>query len=73
MDQTASVGSVLLPACFFGLYLILEAADWGLCMAGIWAARTREERQTVLRLMRPPLTGMSCGFYGAVYDGDCFS
>jgi cytochrome bd-type quinol oxidase subunit 2 len=67
MDQTASVGSVLLPACFFGLYLILEAADWGLCMAGIWAARTREERQTVLRLMRPALDGNELWFFMALF------
>lgn len=67
MDQTASVGGVLLPACFFGLYFILEAADWGLGMAGAWAAHAKEERQVLLRLMQPALDGNELWFFMALF------
>lgn len=62
-----NMGSVLLPACFLGLYLILEAADWGLCLAAPILGRTHEERRAVLRLMRPCLDGNELWFFMGLY------
>lgn len=59
----ASEVALLLPSCFFALYLILEAADWGLCLAAPFVARTREENRAVLSLLRPCLDGNELWFF----------
>lgn len=35
--------ALLLPACFIGLYLLLEAVDWGLCLAAPVIGRDEKE------------------------------
>lgn len=59
----ASTAALLLPSCFFALYLILEAADWGLCLAAPLACRSREENKAVLSLLRPCLDGNELWFF----------
>lgn len=59
----ASVVALLLPSCFFALYLILESADWGLCLAAPLVCRNREENQAVLSLLRPGLDGNELWFF----------
>ena len=59
----ASVVALLLPSCFFALYLVLEAADWGLCLAAPLVARNREENKAVLSLLRPFLDGNELWFF----------
>lgn len=59
----ASVVALLLPSCFFALYLVLEAADWGLCLAAPLVARDREENRAVLSLLRPCLDGNELWFF----------
>lgn len=59
----ASMAALLLPSCFFALYLILEAADWGLCLAAPLAAKTREENKAVLSLLAPCLDGNELWFF----------
>lgn len=59
----ASTVALLLPSCFFALYLILEAADWGLCLAAPLTCRSREENKAVLSLLRPCLDGNELWFF----------
>lgn len=59
----ASMVALLLPSCFFALYLILEAADWGLCLAAPLVARNQEENKVVLSLLRPGLDGNEMWFF----------
>lgn len=59
----ASVAALLLPSCFFALYLVLEAADWGLCLAAPLVSRSREENRAVLSLLRPFLDGNELWFF----------
>ncbi len=49
--------ALLLPLCFFGLYMILEAADWGLCLAAPIVSRNREENKAIIGFLRPGLDG----------------
>lgn len=58
-----SEAALLLPSCFFALYLILEAADWGLCLAAPLVTRSREENRAVLSLLRPCLDGNELWFF----------
>lgn len=53
----ATIVALLLPSCFLALYFVLEAADWGLCLAAPLVARNREENKAVLSLLRPALDG----------------
>lgn len=55
--------ALLLPLCFFGLYMILEAADWGLCLAAPIVSRNREENKTIIGLLRPGLDGNELWFF----------
>lgn len=59
MDSNA----LLLPLCFFGLYMILEAADWGLTLAAPFVCRTAEERKAALGLLKPGLDGNEIWFF----------
>lgn len=59
----ASDIALLLPSCFFALYLILEAADWGLFLAAPLVARNREENKAVLSLLHPCLDGNELWFF----------
>lgn len=59
----ASVAALLLPSCFFALYFVLEAADWGLCLAAPLVSRNREENQAILSLLRPFLDGNELWFF----------
>lgn len=65
MDEASATnwGCVLLPACFFGLYFVMEAADWGICLAAPFVTRSAEERKAVLRLMKPFLDGNELWFF----------
>jgi len=49
--------ALLLPACFLALYLILEAHDWGLLIAGPFLTRSKDENKAVLGLLKPGLDG----------------
>ena len=55
--------ALLLPLCFFGLYMILEAADWGLCLAAPIVSRNREENKANIGLLRPGLDGNELWFF----------
>ena len=55
--------ALLLPLCFFGLYMILEAADWGLCLAAPIVSRNREENKAIIGLLRPGLDGNELWFF----------
>ena len=59
--------AMLLPSCFFSLYFILEAADWGVCLAAPVAARDSEERGALLSLLKPGLDGNELWFYIGFY------
>lgn len=63
----ASEAALLLPSCFFALYLILEAADWGLCLAAPIVSRNREENRAILSLLRPCLDGNELWFFMAFF------
>ena len=49
--MNADSNVLLLPLCFFGLYMILEAADWGLCLSAPLVCRSRDENRAVLGLV----------------------
>lgn len=55
MDANSNV--LLLPLCFFGLYMILEAADWGLCISAPAVSRNQEENKAILNALNPALDG----------------
>lgn len=59
----AATVALLLPSCFFALYLILEAADWGICLAAPLVCRNREENKAALSLLRPGLDGNELWFF----------
>jgi cytochrome bd-type quinol oxidase subunit 2 len=59
--------AMLLPSCFFSLYFILEAADWGICLAAPVVARNNEERGALLSLLKPGLDGNELWFYIGFY------
>ncbi len=59
--------AMLLPSCFFALYFILEAADWGVCLAAPVVARNGEERGALLSLLKPGLDGNELWFYIGFY------
>lgn len=61
--MNADSNVLLLPLCFFGLYMILEAADWGLCLSAPLVCRSREENKAVLGLMRPCLDGNGLWYF----------
>lgn len=45
------------------MYFVLEAADWGLCLAAPLVSRNREENQAILSLLRPFLDGNELWFF----------
>lgn len=53
---------LLLPVCFFGLYFILEAMDWGLCIASSFICKSDDERKVILKLLRPGIDGNELWF-----------
>ncbi len=57
------IDCLLLPLCFFGLYMILEAADWGLSLAAPIMSRNREENKAIIGLLRPGLDGNELWFF----------
>ncbi|MGN0953535.1 cytochrome d ubiquinol oxidase subunit II [Dialister sp.] len=61
--MNADSNVLLLPLCFFGLYMILEAADWGLCLSAPLVCRSREENKAVLGLLRPCLDGNELWYF----------
>jgi hypothetical protein len=63
----ADVAALILPACFFGLYLILESADWGLCLAAPLVCRETTEYSKIAELMRPCLDGNEIWFLMSAY------
>ena len=54
--------ALLLPACFIGLYLLLEAVDWGLCLAAPVIGRDEKEWGYIINLMRPAVDGNELWF-----------
>lgn len=58
-----SVNILLLPLCFLGLYMILEAMDWGLSLSAPLVSRNKEEDKAILGLMRPCLDGNELWFF----------
>ena len=54
--------ALLLPACFIGLYLLLEALDWGLCLAAPVIGRDEKEWGYIINLMRPAVDGNELWF-----------
>ncbi len=63
--------AMLLPSCFFGLYLILEAADWGICMAAPAVTKNTAERRAIFSLLRPGLDGNELWFFIGFYMLSC--
>ena len=61
--MNADSNVLLLPLCFFGLYMILEAADWGLCLSAPLVCRSRDENRAVLGLLRPCLDGNELWYF----------
>ena len=61
--MSADSNILLLPLCFFGLYMILEAADWGLCLAAPLVSRNEEENHAILGLLKPGLDGNELWFF----------
>lgn len=61
--MNADSNVLLLPLCFFGLYMILEAADWGLCLSAPLVCRSREENRALLGLLRPCLDGNELWYF----------
>ena len=59
--MNADSNVLLLPLCFFGLYMILEAADWGLCLSAPLVCRSRDENRAVLVCFVPAWTVMNSG------------
>lgn len=51
------VYGVLMPFCFLGAYMLLEAADWGLALAAPFVSRNEEENKAILGLWKPGLDG----------------
>lgn len=49
--------TLLLPFICFGVYLLLEAADWGLSLAAPYVSRNDEECKAVLGLLKPGWDG----------------
>ena len=43
--------------------MILEAADWGLCLAAPIVSRNREENKAIIGLLRPGLDGNELWFF----------
>lgn len=48
---------LLVPFCFLGAYMLLEAADWGLSLAAPFVSRNEEENKAILGLWKPGLDG----------------
>lgn len=63
--------AMLLSSCFLGLYLIMEAADWGICLAAPQVARTDSERRAMLMLLQPGLDGNELWFFIGFYMLSC--
>ena len=61
--MNADSNVLLLPLYFFGLYMILEAADWGLCLAAPLVSRNREENRAILGLLKPGLDGNELWYF----------
>lgn len=53
MDSNA----LLMPFGFLGVYMLLEAADWGVSLAAPFVARSEEEKKAALGLWKPGLDG----------------
>lgn len=53
---------LLLPFCFFCLYLMLESLDWGLGLASTFFCKNDDERKVVLKLFRPGFDGNELWF-----------
>ena len=49
--------TLLLPFICFGVYLLLEAADWGLSLAAPYVSRNDEECKATLGLLKPGWDG----------------
>lgn len=65
--MNSNVDILLLPLCFWGLYMILEAADWGLSLAAPLVSRNREENEAVLGLLKPGLDGNELWFFMGLF------
>lgn len=61
--MNADSNVLLLPLCFFGLYMILEAADWGLCLAAPLVSRNEDENRAILGLLKPGLDGNELWYF----------
>ncbi|WP_299001133.1 cytochrome d ubiquinol oxidase subunit II [uncultured Dialister sp.] len=61
--MNADSNVLLLPLCFFGLYMILEAADWGLCLAAPLVSRNNDENRAILGLLKPGLDGNELWYF----------
>ena len=61
--MSADSNVLLLPLCFFGLYMILEAADWGVTLAAPLVSRNEEENKAALGLLKPGLDGNELWFF----------
>lgn len=53
MDSNA----LLMPFGFLGLYMLLEAADWGIGLAAPFLAHSKEEKEAAMGLWKPGLDG----------------
>lgn len=65
--MNSDVNILLLPLCFLGLYMILEAADWGLSLAAPLISRNRQENEAILNLMKPGLDGNELWFFMGLF------